>query len=71
MVSITVSSVLRKSKCLYVITIHQTTGIKFLLSDAFNPNLVRNCKFYGLVKIGKLEPYFLEFHNLRMPVGPL
>lgn len=42
---------------------------KILVSDAFNPELVRNCKFYGLVRIGKLEPYFLEFHNLRMPVG--
>ncbi len=42
---------------------------KILVSDAFNPALVKNCKFYGLVRIGKLEPYFLEFHNLRMPVG--
>lgn len=42
---------------------------KILVSDAFNPELVKNCKFFGLVRIGKLEPYFLEFHNLRMPVG--
>lgn len=42
---------------------------KILVSDSFNPSLVKNCKFYGLVRIGKLEPYFLEFHNLRMPVG--
>lgn len=42
---------------------------KILVSNAFNPSLVKNCKFYGLVRIGKLEPYFLEFHNLRMPVG--
>ena len=42
---------------------------KILVSDAFNPELVKNCKFYGLVRIGKLEPYYLEFHNLRMPVG--
>lgn len=40
-----------------------------LVSDAFNPELVKNCKFFGLVRIGKLEPYFLEYHNLRMPVG--
>jgi len=40
-----------------------------LVSDAFNPELVKNCKFYGLVRIGKLEPYFLEFRNLRLPVG--
>ncbi len=42
---------------------------KILVSDAFNPELVKNCKFFGLVRIGKLEPFFLEFHNLRMPVG--
>jgi hypothetical protein len=42
---------------------------KVLVSDAFNPELVKNCKFYGLVRIGKLEPYFTEFNNLRMPVG--
>ena len=40
-----------------------------LVSDAFNPALVQNCKFYGLVRIGKLESYYLEFHNLKRPVG--
>ncbi|MET0243181.1 MAG: DUF4954 family protein, partial [Flavitalea sp.] len=40
-----------------------------LVSDAFNPELVQNCKFYGLVRIGKLEPLYLEFHNLKRPVG--
>lgn len=40
-----------------------------LVSEAFNPELVKNCKFFGLVRIGKLEPCFLEYHNLRMPVG--
>lgn len=42
---------------------------KLLVSDAFNPDLVKNCKFFGLVRIGKLEAYYLEYHNLRMPVG--
>ncbi|MBL7770509.1 MAG: DUF4954 family protein [Flavipsychrobacter sp.] len=42
---------------------------KLLVSDAFNPELVKNCKFYGLVRIGKLEPYCLEFNNLKMAVG--
>src|SRR4030095_8174835 len=42
---------------------------KVLVSDAFNPELVQNCKFFGLVRIGKLEPYYLEYHNLRRPVG--
>ena len=40
-----------------------------LVSDSFAPELVLNCKFFGLVRIGKLEPYYLEFHNLRCPVG--
>ncbi len=42
---------------------------KILVSDAFNAELVKNCKFFGLVRIGKLEPWYLEFHNLRLPVG--
>src|SRR5450631_175635 len=42
---------------------------KILVSEAFTPELVQNCKFYGLVRIGKLEPFYLEFHNLRRPVG--
>lgn len=42
---------------------------KILVSEAFDPALVKNCKFFGLVRIGKLEPFYLEFHNLRMPVG--
>ncbi|MDR3714054.1 MAG: DUF4954 family protein [Puia sp.] len=40
-----------------------------LVTDAFTPELVQNCKFFGLVRIGKLEPWYLEFHNLRRPVG--
>src|SRR5215217_4304160 len=39
------------------------------VSDAFNPELVKNCKFYGLVRIGKLEPIALEYHNVCLPVG--
>src|SRR5215211_8626411 len=40
-----------------------------LVSDAFNPELVKNCKFFGLVRIGKLELYCLEFSDLKVPVG--
>jgi hypothetical protein len=40
-----------------------------LVSEAFTAELVQNCKFFGLIRIGKLEPYYLEFHNLRRPVG--
>ena len=42
---------------------------KICVSDEFNPELVKNCKFFGLVRIGKLEPAFLEYHNVCMPVG--
>ncbi|MFT3936452.1 MAG: DUF4954 family protein [Chitinophagaceae bacterium] len=42
---------------------------QLLVSDAFTPELVQNCKFYGLVRIGRLEPFYAEFHNLRRPVG--
>jgi hypothetical protein len=42
---------------------------KIQVSDAFNPELVKNCKFYGLVRIGKLETIAIEYHNVRMPVG--
>ncbi len=40
-----------------------------LVSDAFTPELVKNCKFYGLVRIGKLEPFVLTFSDLKLPVG--
>ncbi len=40
-----------------------------MVSEEFNPDLVKNCKFFGLVRIGKLESFYLEFNDLRMPVG--
>ena len=39
------------------------------VSQFFSAELVKNCEFYGLVRIGNLQPLYLEFHNLRMPVG--
>ncbi|MBL7726512.1 MAG: DUF4954 family protein, partial [Dinghuibacter sp.] len=42
---------------------------QILVSHSFNPELVKNCKFFGLVRIGKLEPLYLEFHSVRLPVG--
>src|SRR4051812_47525277 len=42
---------------------------KILVSEKFNASLVRNCKFYGLVRIGALEPVYKEFHDFKMPVG--
>jgi len=40
-----------------------------MVTGNFLPELIHQCNFYGLVRIGKLEPYYLEFHNLRRPVG--
>ena len=39
------------------------------VSNEFNPELVKSCHFYGLVRIGKLETVSLEFHNVCLPVG--
>jgi hypothetical protein len=39
------------------------------VSNEFNPELVKHCKFYGLVRIGKLETVSLEYHNVTLPVG--
>lgn len=42
---------------------------KVLVDGAFDPMLIKRCSFFGLVRIGKMEPCFHEFNNLRMPVG--
>lgn len=42
---------------------------KIFVSKEFDPILVKNSNFHGLIRIGKLQPFYLEFHNLRMPVG--
>ena len=40
-----------------------------LVSAQFDPQLVKNCSFFGLVRIGKLEPLSLGFHNFSLSVG--
>jgi len=42
---------------------------KLLVSNAFNPELVKNCSFFGLVRIGDLEANCLCFSDLVVPVG--
>ena len=39
------------------------------VKEGFNPFLVKNCRFFGINRIGILESCYLEFKNLRMPVG--
>ncbi len=40
-----------------------------LVTNQFLPHSIKNCEFYGLVRIGRLEPAFLEYHDLCVPVG--
>ncbi len=40
-----------------------------LVSDHFLAHNIKNCEFHGLVRIGRLEPVFLDHHDLRVPVG--
>ena len=42
---------------------------KIFVTDNFNPYLIRGCEFLGMVRIGQLKEYYLDFHDLRLPVG--
>ncbi|NQU45409.1 DUF4954 family protein, partial [bacterium] len=42
---------------------------QIFVSRSFDPDLVKDCHFHGLVRIGDLEPFYLEYHDLRQPVG--
>jgi hypothetical protein len=40
-----------------------------LASDPFEPSLIRNSCFYGLVRIGVLQKKLIRYHDFCMPVG--
>lgn len=40
-----------------------------LVRQGIDINLIEECTFSGLVRIGKLEPCYMEFSELRVPVG--
>ena len=40
-----------------------------LVTDEFEPTLLVNNRFFGLVRIGRLQPAVLEHHDLRLPAG--
>ncbi len=42
---------------------------RILVTENFDPRLVHNCEFWGLVRIGDLSLTFLEYHELKLPVG--
>jgi len=39
------------------------------VGEKFDPSLIRNCQFYGLIRIGALEDVALEYHELVIPAG--
>jgi len=40
-----------------------------LVTDEFDPRLIKNTDFFGLVRIGRLRNVVLEHHDLRLPAG--
>ncbi len=40
-----------------------------LVSDIFDPSLVRNTEFYGLVRLGAISRKIVSFHDFAVPVG--
>ncbi|GHT79034.1 DUF4954 domain-containing protein [Spirochaetia bacterium] len=41
----------------------------FLVTDPFDPALVRNSAFYGLIRLGTLRDVLLHRHDFRIPAG--
>ncbi len=41
----------------------------FLVTDGFDPKLVKHCIFHGLIRIGTLSPACLEFSDMQYSVG--
>lgn len=40
-----------------------------LVTDEFDPNMIKNSSFYGLVRIGRLRNVIVQHHDLRLPTG--
>jgi len=41
----------------------------FFVGPDFDVSLVRNCTFYGLIRMGNLQRFFLSYSDLSLPVG--
>jgi hypothetical protein len=41
----------------------------FLVTDPFDPTLIRNSNFYGLIRIGALQNLLLQHHDFNVPAG--
>jgi NDP-sugar pyrophosphorylase family protein len=46
-----------------------TDWSKFLVEDPFEPALIKNSLFAGLVRLGPCSPQYLQFHDFTVPVG--
>jgi hypothetical protein len=42
---------------------------QFVVSDPFDPSLIRNSQFYGMVRIGAPRNVLLQHHDLHVPAG--
>ncbi len=42
---------------------------RVFVTDSFDPDLVMNCEFFGQVTIGDLSARYIDYHDLRLPVG--
>ncbi len=40
-----------------------------LVTDEFDPNQIKNSRFFGLVRIGRLRNIFIQHHDLIVPTG--
>ncbi|ADK83372.1 DUF4954 family protein [Sediminispirochaeta smaragdinae] len=40
-----------------------------LVAEGFNPERVERCTFHGKIRIGALEEGYLEYHDLKLPIG--
>ena len=39
------------------------------VTDEFDTNMVRNNRFFGMVRIGRVTRQVLQYHDLRVPIG--
>lgn len=39
------------------------------VTDVFDTNMIRNNRFFGMVRIGRVKRGILQYHDLRLPVG--
>ena len=46
-----------------------TSWDDILVTDEFDTNLVKNNRFYGLVRIGAIKNVVLQYHDLKMACG--